>query len=57
MKKKQDRLHLYYPTKDQVILEQAMALSGIDSASALIRELVRRYHRSMLRKAIREKDC
>jgi hypothetical protein len=56
MKKKQDRLHIYYPAKDQEVLEQAIELSGQASASALIRELVRRYHRAQLRKAIRECD-
>jgi Arc/MetJ-type ribon-helix-helix transcriptional regulator len=57
MKKQQDRIHIYYPVKDQKILEQAVELSGYDSASALIRELVRRYHRSRLRRAIRDNDC
>ena len=56
-KRKGDRVQLYYPTEDQRILDQTVKLSGFDSASSLVRELVRRYHKQLLRRAQVEKDC
>ena len=57
MKKSQDRIHLYYPVKDQEALEEAVRLSRFDSASSLIRELVRRYLRQRQRRVRPSRGC
>jgi len=44
------RIHLYYPTEDQMELAEAVELSPFRSASALVRHLVRQYRRGQLNK-------
>ena len=50
------RVTLYLPPDERAIWQQALAMSGqYDSLSGMARDLVKKYHRAMLKKV--QKEC
>jgi len=52
------RIHLYYTDEDKQLLAQAVEMSPYDSASALVRVLVRQYlNRRLAAEAKKKASC
>jgi len=47
------RMMIYLPPEDRKIWEQALAMGDHESYSAMVRDLVRKYHKRMVRRAAR----